>query len=588
MILLEDLINGNKPSEKMNNACLRGIRFTGRGQTELLGVQTRSMSRMQTQNDAGFQGNAHVARPNVPAASASPFGEWTPDIAYGSELWVEGEDLSRIEIAERGIARARLRVEHYRNAPNPAIFQQQLDEEIRKREELDDHDEENTKPISTLASTHREAINRRLELLHEILEQTESEAQRVNIEVAIAGYESGAIPYSRSYTLIWAGRIVDTCPGYGSFTTDRDSRLDTYLDEHGPGWLWHEPPLAAQGKLRAKKGTSLENPLMGRLDTYGQGHYNIKMYFRARKERVMRKGAKRAKKAKEKLPEFNAQPDEKAQVVELSLLLDSGATLPCITPQDLALLGIDPKTYAAQTASELQLGEGTVKRAIYELDVGFRFGEEDWAFHTVPVIVLEGESRLSGMLPFNVCYISSAPGTYRMWLGQKRRDVLGAGRLPGRMKAGEVHEGEGRNPFYGAVGTPANSFWATGGINLRDRDSSSKFLKDRTDEHDAVLEEPSKMFRFEHDLGNGETWVDIGSSSGEDEEEAAVKASPPTKGKQAAESKSLNPPSWPTEAELQASIKRIQRLKREILGATGQSVPATGKRKARSSALLSQ
>lgn len=420
-----------------------------------------------------------------------------------------------------------------------------------------------------------------------MLAKSESEAQRVNIQAAIAGYESGAIAYSRSYTLIWAGRIVDTCPDYGSFTTDRDDRLDRYVDEHGQGWLWHEPPLATQGKLRAKKGTSLENPLLGRLDTYGQGHYNIKMYFRARKERVMRGGNKRAKKAKAKLRKVrNAQPDEDAQVVELSLLLDSGATLPCIKPQDLALLGIDPKTYAAQTASELHLGEGTVRRAIYELDVGFRFGEEDWAFHTMPVIVLEGESRLSGMLPFNVCYMSSAPGTYRMWLGQKRRDILGAGRLPGRMKAGGVHDGEGRNPFYGALGTPANRFWATGGIGLRDRDMSSRFLKDRRDEYDAVIEEPPKSFRFEHDLGYGETWIDIGSSSGE-EEEVAAKATPVRKGKKATGAKSQARPNWPTDSDLQASIERIRRLRKEIQGATGQPVPAAGKRRKRNSVMLS-
>ena len=315
------------------------------------------------------------------------------------------------------------------------------------------------------------------------------------------------------------------------------------------------------------------------------------MYFRARKERVMRGGNKRAKKKKEvtdKLQEFsNTQPDEDAQVVELSLLLDSGATLPCIKPQDVVLLGIDPKTYAAQTASELHLGEGTVKRAIYELDVGFRFGDEDWAFHTVPVIVLEGDSRLSGMLPFNVFYLSSAPGTYRMWLGQKRRDVLGAGRLPGRMKAGGVHDAEGRNPFYSALGAPANCFWATGGIDLRDRDMSSRFLKDRTDEHDAVLEEPPRGFRFEHDLGYGETWVDIGSSSGE-EENVTVKATPAKTTKKGTKAKSQKRPNWPTDSDLQASIERIQQLRAEIQGAPGKPVPAAGKGKKRNSVLLSR
>ena len=102
---------------------------------------------MQTQNEAGFHGNAYPAHPSIPAASTSAFGKWKPDVAFGSALWVAGEDLSRIEIADRRIACARLRVEHYRNARNPAIFQEDLEKEIRKRAELDDNDEENTKPM---------------------------------------------------------------------------------------------------------------------------------------------------------------------------------------------------------------------------------------------------------------------------------------------------------------------------------------------------------------------------------------------------------------------------------------------------------
>lgn len=318
------------------------------------------------------------------------------------------------------------------------------------------------------------------------------------------------------------------------------------------------------------------------------------MYFRARKERVMREtGAKRAKAENRKLSELweasgfpDMQPDEDAEVVELNMLIDSGATMPCIKPQDLPLIGIDPKTYAAQTATELALAEGEVERTVYELDVGFRFGDDNWVFHTMPVIVLDGDSRLSGMLPFNVLYTSSAPGTYRMWVGQKRRDVLGAGRLPGRMKAGGVHDAEGRNPFYDAPGPPEETFWATGGINLRNKDESSLFTKWRYDSDDAILEQAPKSFRWDHDLGRGQTWVDMGSSSDEGEE-AAIKATPTKKGKTSMVTKSQNAPSWPTNSEIQESIKRIQRMKRQVLGTTGQSAPATGKRK-RNSALLSR
>jgi len=67
---------------------------------------------------------------------------------------------------------------------------------------------------------------------------------------------------------------------------------------------------------------------------------------------------------------------------------------------------------------------------------------------TIPVLVFAGDSddlagdqvpgRLSGLLPFHVCYFSGAPGTFKLWMGEDRRDVLGAGRLPGQMRYGEI------------------------------------------------------------------------------------------------------------------------------------------------------
>ncbi|KAL2167225.1 hypothetical protein VTG60DRAFT_1576 [Thermothelomyces hinnuleus] len=76
---------------------------------------------------------------------------------------------------------------------------------------------------------------------------------------------------------------------------------------------------------------------------------------------------------------------------------------------------------------------------------------------TIPVLVFPGASRdattaadgsssspdavpdrLSGLLPFHMCYLSGAPGSFRLWMGDRRRDVLGAARLPGMMRYGEV------------------------------------------------------------------------------------------------------------------------------------------------------
>lgn len=69
---------------------------------------------------------------------------------------------------------------------------------------------------------------------------------------------------------------------------------------------------------------------------------------------------------------------------------------------------------------------------------------------TIPVLIFPGNSkdfgegddtvpdRLSGLLPFHVCYLSGAAGSFKLWMGEERRDVLGAGRLPGHMRYGEI------------------------------------------------------------------------------------------------------------------------------------------------------
>lgn len=86
---------------------------------------------------------------------------------------------------------------------------------------------------------------------------------RRNMAAALDGYASGALGYSGTYALIYAGRIVDTsCTSYAEFTADRAARLDGYFAQHGPGYLWWEPPLAnttggGGDRVSAKKGTML-------------------------------------------------------------------------------------------------------------------------------------------------------------------------------------------------------------------------------------------------------------------------------------------------------------------------------------------
>ena len=71
--------------------------------------------------------------------------KWKPSIIVGSPLWIEGEDLSAIELAERKIEQRKLWVEHYQGVPE---FERMLQEAIREREQLDEADEVSTKPRS--------------------------------------------------------------------------------------------------------------------------------------------------------------------------------------------------------------------------------------------------------------------------------------------------------------------------------------------------------------------------------------------------------------------------------------------------------
>jgi hypothetical protein len=167
--------------------------------------------------------------------------------------------------------------------------------------------------------------------------------------------------------------------------------------------------------------------------------------------------------------------------------LDSGATLPTLHRSDLAALGINPKTYPMQTRLTVNTVKGKADMWLYEMRVdvcrhdGESLVEDDpvWPEERrelggiVPVGVApytyrplrgdsgpmsmkklaelrrqgfdvsekamaerdlhDGEKRLSGMLPFQVCYTSGAPGK-NLWFGEDRRDVLGADRMPGQRR----------------------------------------------------------------------------------------------------------------------------------------------------------
>ncbi|KAH6650919.1 hypothetical protein F5144DRAFT_617645 [Chaetomium tenue] len=450
--------------------------------------------------------------------------KWKPSIVIGSPLWAEGEDLNTIQIADRKVIQTRLWVDHYRGVP---YFVEKHQKAVEERAQLDESAEENTLPRSALKSTHSDAIHDRLDVLRSLLQDTTFPGEQTNLQAAIAGYESGAIPYSDSYTLLWAGHIVDRCPDFDSFTHDRAARLDRYEAAHGPGWLWYEPPLSGSSTnatmrgptIVAKKGFCLESKHAWRQGTENMGHYNIRMGFRRRKNTVTRSPTTRSPTPTTPNPTKNKRtrtpsipqpdtspagttvPDTDGPQLIYNMLLDSGATLPTLWAGDLPALGIDPGRYSAQSARRVNTADSVLVSRVYELDVrvlggeeaapvglfeGQREGEgvaggvggvaaasaavvgvgngnggggeggqsedggEFGVFScTIPVLVFPGNSkdfgaadqvpdRLSGLLPFHVCYLSGAPGTFKLWMGEERRDVLGAGRLPGMMRYGEI------------------------------------------------------------------------------------------------------------------------------------------------------
>ena len=331
------------------------------------------------------------------------------------------------------------------------------------------------------------------------------------------------------YTLVWAGRIVDRCPDFESFTVDRSARLDRYLAEHGPGWLWYEPPLAGSSSSSSssssvaihgptvllKKGVCLENKSSWRRKTENMGHYRVQMSFRRRKAQVAREEPplSRPRRDARKHQSHPNQPssipgitgttagsnshsdrsstrpapiptvsDPDGPHIVWDTLLDSGATLPCIFTADLPALRIDPARYAAQSGRIIATAESVTRMRVYELDVGVVLASSTTTSSTssstvtaaaaaddddddegggavttkttaIPVVALPGSAasdfdgelapdRLSGLLPFHACYVSSAPGQFRLWLGEGRRDVLGAGRMPpGQRPSGEAGPG---------------------------------------------------------------------------------------------------------------------------------------------------
>ncbi|KAI1209763.1 uncharacterized protein F4807DRAFT_89283 [Annulohypoxylon truncatum] len=358
-----------------------------------------------------------------------------------------GYNLSHIETKDREIEQHRYIVKyHQEHSPDEVAHNQKvLDRLIKERSEMENN-EENNMPENQREEKNR--IGQRLEALNWALDTCQCEAEEANIRAAIQGYHSGDIPYSDNFTLIYAGHIADVCPTYRSFCVDRKERLDRYYAKYGSGWLWHEPPLSegTDGVL-AKKGLCLNRTTTR--GTYDIGNYPVYQIFSIDRTKVSREDEE----TYEELPKKERPPKNPKSTAHLKTIMDSGATFPVLPIADFQHLNVSLRWLAAQGVMKVATATQTVVRRFFELHVSVctekgetLVGKGDDAVYPeeerllgglCPVIIEQSKTtnarwtdRLSGMVPFEYCYMSSTPTAMEFWLGEDRRDVLGSRRMP--------------------------------------------------------------------------------------------------------------------------------------------------------------
>ncbi|SPO02168.1 uncharacterized protein DNG_04841 [Cephalotrichum gorgonifer] len=454
---------------------------------------------------------------------------WEPSIVIGRSL---GENLSRAEMARRTVRQWEVLYEHtLENTPaavGPILAQ--LEHSRRELDELE-MNEENITPINNLPSTHQAAISARLSTLRSALSTSECPAESANILGAIRAYESSAIRYWSHWTLIWNGRVVDILPSYESFCADREARLDRYARIHSPGWLWYEAPLSDGGEEapRAMRATvSVQNR-----NRWGLGSWNITMGFRRVKSYVSREskggvsrveptpkakkggGAPQSPASKEEEEEeerhhtqqsgaYTKDParvrssltvadDPSAPQLYFDVLLDSGATFPSLYENDLKLMGIDRASYPAQSVVTVTTVGGRIETRLYEIRTTVCTSdgrslvdasrpvwpaERHELGDIVPVMSIPAAAdgapgaRLSGMLPFMASYVSVVPGAKTIWMGEDRRDVLGALKFPGQKRLGVRWD-------VGGAAELRDEAWHQPAIRFKQRISGDRWLVDR-------------------------------------------------------------------------------------------------------------
>lgn len=341
------------------------------------------------------------------------------------------------------------------------------------------------------------------------------------------GYKSGAITFCDHYTIIYAGRIVDTAPDYRSFVHNREERLDKYFASHGPGWMWYEPPLKIhpETRIRASTGVGLfRDPAWHALAPYfvNQGFWKRSGFVK----RIPSIGHMELSPQDHLFPRNQAGEvwcQDRALPLCFRTLLDSGATFPSLHPKDFCMLGINPLIYGAQSLDIITTAGGQVTCRVFELfsailnaDNQHLVKENDavWPFSfkflggLTPVIELnhdigydaegnEVTNRLSGLLPFLACYVGSAPTKSVLWLGEDRNDVLGHHRMPGQRKWAVDMAPIGQfQPGPDKFGNPKIAFSHRGGVIMDIDHPSIRHRSDIT----FLLAEGGKFVEISHPL----------------------------------------------------------------------------------------
>lgn len=257
---------------------------------------------------------------------------------------------------------------------------------------------------------------------------------------------------------------MDHASTYGEFVADRQERLDRYGKEHGPHWLWYERPLKVHADARPKMAACA---VLTRKDDETDMHpWTVNQCFWKRSGWVARMKQLAGNHPVPGSATFGVGPNGEVfcqadgPKVVFRTMLDSGATYPALSEDDIRDLGIDRRVYACQSVENLHTASLGITCRIYELFVQVvnennqSLVDSNSPVHPLqppylgglcPVVDtgksqeydsegVENTVRLSGMMPFLACYVQSTPNRPYLFLGEDRKDVLGHHKMPGQRR----------------------------------------------------------------------------------------------------------------------------------------------------------